>query len=85
MQTAITTLTLEETARLLGWSPLTFQRKYKNMVREQGFPLRMPGGNFYAPAIDRWMAQASGMIQPPAPTPIDAQRNNLKLIYGGRA
>lgn len=85
MQTAISYMTPDEVAVALGWSPLTFSRKYRELVETRGFPLRMPGGNFYGPAIDRWMAQVSGMTPPPAPAPLDAQRAHLKVIYGGRA
>jgi len=83
MPTAIETLSLEEVAALLGMAPLTLQRKYKSLV-EDGFPLRLAGGRFYAPGIARYLALASGMPEPKAPDPYEAQRQHLRVIAGGK-
>lgn len=85
MQTAIVALTRAEVAGLLGWSETTFTRKYDELVRKHGFPLRMPGGTFYAPAVDRWMAARSGMLPVVSTDPLAGQRAHLQLITGGRA
>jgi hypothetical protein len=84
MPTAIETLSLEEVAALLGMAPLTLQRKYKSLVETSGFPLRLAGGRFYAPAIARYLAVASGMPDPRPADPYAEQRDHLRVIHGGR-
>lgn len=84
MQSSIQTLTASEVAQRLGYTLSSFQHRYKKLVEKHGFPLRMPGGNFYAPAVDRWMAAWSGMQEVQPVSGLDDQRAHLKLVYGGR-
>lgn len=79
----IETLTSEDVAGLFGWSPRTFANRLRQLVEAEGFPARLPGGRWYAPAVADWMARRSGMAATVAPeTAIDRQRNLLEQIYG---
>lgn len=82
---SIATLTPHDVAALLGWSDLTFTRKVKALVETCGFPVRMPGGNYYAPAIEAWMARMSGMQMEAAVDVLAEQRAALARHYQGRA
>jgi len=79
----IATLTQHQVAALLGWSEIHFARKVKHLVESCGFPARLPGGNYYALAIDVWMARMSGMEIPDADV-LAAQRAALASHYQER-
>lgn len=79
----IETLSTEDVAGLFGWTERTFQNRLKDLVTHKGFPARLPGGRWYAPAVAAWMARVSGMEPDAAPaTVIDLQRNLLEQHYG---
>lgn len=82
---AIATLTQEQVAALLGWSEIHFSRQARGLVERCGFPVRLPGGNYYAPAIEAWMARMSGMEAAPAADILAAQRAALAEHYGRKA
>lgn len=78
----IETLSHDDVAGLLGWSARTLANRLKGLVRSEGFPARLPGGRWYAPAVADWMARRSGMAASAAPeTVIDLQRKLLEQHY----
>lgn len=89
---SIATLDEYQVAQLLGWKPPTLRARYRALVEEHGFPLRLPGGRWFEPALAAWMARVSGMgdgsasltisIDDPAP---ESQRAMVERYYADRS
>lgn len=80
------TITPADLAALLGYRSANAFLTARRKLEAKGFPSRLPGGNYYLPAVRDWMRRhsdrqsaAASVVKDAAPT----QRDYLDTLYAG--